>query len=504
TTLIKNIINSKLVYYILSVYLTYAEFGDGGFKLYLPEDAIEVIEDCKIIKHSEIEIVVDLLSNCVDLIMEIMDHPTDLDYAHIFSNEYIEKTVKSSLLLQGTLSNVIIGVSGKQENIVLPVKYDDPESWISQTGDGEICVLLDAIFSAAHITIEGGKYLINELMNGKEIQPSVLLNLDKATLDQLCSSRVLRYTISDMVTDLDGFQVVVARASLEEVNAKTTTDKLVNVIYADELSEIFVDVKRIITFEENDEMKINYSAIFENKAELCKSKTITATLIQLIFDKNEENFLVIPDSYKVDFEKFKTDIDLTGNEWLGASDSTLDDEVYLMLSAMETFVDKDENGKIPNEFDFDTLGDTLKLRENGIDDICASAIFNASVSNKVTQIFNVPVELYFDDVVVQKDLNDLFKAVFKLFNRSEILVKELDEDLFDLTFRADATPIILNSIILRATITNKMTRVEEIKIPTIEAVPSDFVNKESGYIVDKDELTKLFEAMFKMFETDLI
>ncbi|MDE6656237.1 MAG: hypothetical protein K2J85_04515, partial [Anaeroplasmataceae bacterium] len=30
------------------------------------------------------------------------------------------------------------------------------------------------------------------------------------------------------------------------------------------------------------------------------------------------------------------------------------------------------------------------------------------------------------------------------------------------------------------------------------------VHKRQGYIVDKDELTKLFEAMFKMFETDLI
>ncbi|MDE7213222.1 MAG: hypothetical protein K2N42_01425, partial [Anaeroplasmataceae bacterium] len=120
TTLIKNIINSKLVYYIFSTYLTYAEFGDGAFKLYLPENAVEMIEDCKIIKHSEIEVIVDLLSNCVDLIVEIMDHPTDLDYAHIFSNEYIKKTVKKSLLLQGTLSNVIIGAAGSQEKIILP------------------------------------------------------------------------------------------------------------------------------------------------------------------------------------------------------------------------------------------------------------------------------------------------------------------------------------------------------------------------------------------------
>ncbi|MDE5856077.1 MAG: hypothetical protein K2H06_03420, partial [Anaeroplasmataceae bacterium] len=372
TTIIKNLINSKLVHYVLSTYLTYAQFGDA-FKLYIPTDSIEIIEDCKIITHKEIEVIADLLSNCSELIIEVMDHPDNIDYAHIFSNEYIKKTVKESLLLQGTLANVIIGVSATQEKIVLPITYDNPENWIDPNGNGEICGLLDAIYSISDVTVEEDKYLINELLNGN-IQPSAFLNLDKPILDQLCASKVLRYTISDMVTDLGstGFNIVVARASLEEVNAATTTDKLVNVIQADELSDIFVDIQRIISFDENDYVKINYNAIFEKKAELCKSKTITATLIQLMFDKNEEGFIVIPDTYKVDFEKFKTDFDLSGNEWLGSSNNTTDDELYLMLTAVETFIDKDENGKIPDEFDFSTLADTMKLRENSIDDICAS------------------------------------------------------------------------------------------------------------------------------------
>ncbi|MDE6407162.1 MAG: hypothetical protein K2K50_00980, partial [Anaeroplasmataceae bacterium] len=503
TTLIKNIINSKLVYYILSTYLTYADFGNGGFKLYLPEDIIEIKEGCKIIKHSEIEIIADLLSNCKDLIVEVMDHPDNIDYAHIFSNDYIDLKLKESLLLQGTLANVIIGVSSSQEQIILPMTYDDPERWISESGDGEICVLIEAIHSIAEVKVEEEKYLINELLNGN-IQPSDLLNLDKETLNQICSSKVLRYTISDMVTDLDGFQIVVARASLEEVNAPTTTEKCVNVIQATELRDIFVDIQQIVFFDESKEMKINYNAIFENKAELSKSKTITATLIQLMLDKNEEGFLVIPEPYQIDFEKFKTDLDLTGNKWLGDSDDTLDDEIYLMLKAVETFIDKDENGKIPAEFNFETLQDDLKLRENGIDDICASAILNASLSNKITQIFHVPTELYNNNLVEQQALNDLFKAVFKLFNRSEIVVKELDDDLFDLTFRADATPIILNSSILRATITNKMSKLHQIYVPLSCAKASDFVNKESGHIVNKDELTNLFEAMFKLLESDVI
>lgn len=504
TTIIKTIIESKLVYYLISTFLIHADFGDGSFKLYIPEEAVEIKEECTIIRHSEIEVIADLLSNCVELIVEVIDHPQNLDYANIFSNQYIRKTVNDSLLLQGTLANVLIGLSASQEQIVLPITFDDPESWLNEENKkGEICNLLDVIFNVSEVVLEDGKYLINEIMNGT-VQPSVLLQLERNILEKLCSSKVLRYTISDMVTDLNGFNLVVARASLEEVNALTTTDKTVNVIQSEELCDIFVDIQRIIYFDDAGEVKVNYGAIFENKAELSKSKTITATLIQLMLDKNEAGFLVIPEPYKIDFEKFKTDLDLSKNKWLGATDDTLDDELYLMLTAVETFIDKDENGKIPADFDFDTLQDDLKLRENGIEDICSSAVLNASLSKRVIDIFHVPTALYQNELVERDALDDLFKAIFKLFNRNEIVVKELDSDLFDLTFKEASTPVILNSVILSATISNKMSRIEQIYVPLSDTEATEFVDKEDGYIVEKSQLTKLFNAMFKIFGTDTI
>ncbi|MCM1131294.1 MAG: hypothetical protein NC310_00960 [Roseburia sp.] len=504
TSMIKNIINSKLIYYMLSTFLIYADFGSGGFKLYLPAQSVEEIEGCKVIKHSEIEVIADLLSNCVNLIIEVIDNPTNIDYAHIFSNDYIKNTVNESLLLQGTLANVIIGVSASQDKIVLPITYDDPESWIDTSGKGEICILLDAIFSIAEITVEGGTYLINELLNGN-IQPSVLLNLEKGILNQLCSSLVLRYTISDMITNLgsSGFEIVVARASLEKVNALTTTEKVVNVIQAEELSEIFIDIQQILSFSENGEIKINYNAIFKNKSALSENKTITATLIQALLN-NGADFLVIPNSYKIDFEKFKTDLDLSGNIWFGTSNTVEDDEIYLMLCAIETFIDKDSNGDIPSDFDFNTIQDNLKLREDGIDDICASAILNATISKQIIDIFQVPSELYQNEIVIRSELDALFGAVFKLFNKNEIVVKELDSDLFDLSFRQSTISAIVASTIFRATITNKMENVNMLYVPLTDTIESEFVGKEAGYIINQTELTNVFNALFKILNSDTI
>lgn len=505
TSVVKTVIQSKLLHYLISTYLTYTSFG--AFKLYLPEDSVEIKQECKIIKHSEIEIIADLLSNCVNLIVNLIDDPEHINYAEIFSDQYIRDTVHHSLLLQGTLANVIIGVSLEQAIIILPETFDDPESWLTKDeSQGEICKLIDSVFSISEIKTEEDSYLVNELMNG-EIKPATLLNLERSVINQLCASKVLRYTISDMITNIgeSNFQIVVAYASIEEINAKTTTEKLVNVIKADELGDIFVDIQRIIDFDENGEIKVKYNAIFENKKELSENLTITVTIIQLIYQYNTDGFLIIPEAYNADFEKLKTSNDLNGNAWLGDLSYTEDDELYLMLSAIETFIDKDENGKIPEDFDFNTIQDTLKLREDGIDEICASVILNASVSNKIVNTFYVP-STEFEDLIIEKtELDKFFKAVFDLFGQEEILVKDLDDDLFNFTFKKYTTAIILDSSIFRATISHKMAGIEELSIPASIASHITYANKEeTGDTIEEIELQKVFETLFEILNTEEI
>ncbi|MDE7162007.1 MAG: hypothetical protein K2N65_04525, partial [Anaeroplasmataceae bacterium] len=505
TSLIKVILKSKMLYYMLSAYLTYAEFG--AFKLYLSPDSVETIEDTQVIKRTEIDNIADLITNCSDLIINIIEDPNNLDYANMLSNEYIRSTAEHSLLLQGTLSNVIIGIAEEQGLIVLPIGYDNPEEWISITQPNpEIMRLLNAVFDLSQEKTEEGSYIINDLLNGS-ISPKVLLNLERKTIQTICKSKVLRYTVSDMVTDLGdtNFQIVVAYTSLETPNALTTTDKKVNVVKAEELSEIFIDIQTIILFDENDNIKINYNAIFKNKMEISQNKTIAATLIQAMYDNNEEGFLIIPENYTEDFDKIKTEENLEGNAWFGNIGNVLDDELYLMLNAVETLIDKDENGNIPNDFDFNTIQNDLKLRENCIDVICASVIMNASISNQVTKKFYVPTSSYGNQVILDKELDSLFNAVFKMFDKTEIPLADLNDDLFNLMFRKDAIPIILNSKILVSTISKRMSNIDEIDIPRSVTTDTLYVEREEdGFIVHTSELDQLFTAMFVIFDTDTI
>lgn len=503
TNIIKTLIESKLLHYTISAFLSSADFG--SFSLYIPDESIEVIEDCNIIKHSEIESIVDLLSNCSDLIVNMIDDSENIDYAGLLSNEYIRTTAKNSLLLKGTLANVIIGIASDGDMIVLPYGYDNPDNWLENdpgtASECEIIKLLNVVFDVADITIGEDKSLINELMNGT-LDASLILDLDEAIIEKLCNSKVLQYTISDKITELGSsdFEIVVARNEIEKLNAPTTTDEKVNVVKANALYSIFVDVKRIIEISSADEVKINYNAIFENKSELSSSKTLTATIVKLLLDNATSDFIVVPQRYRDDFEKIKTDDDLTGNVWFGNTAAATDDELYLMLSAIESLITK-EDGKIPADFDFNTVENSLTISKTAIDDICSSAILNASLSKQIVDIFYVEKSLFNNDTIEREELNKFFDAVFEMFGNEEINISDLESDMFDLEFNYESKDIILASKILKATISDAILKTTDISIPVAVTTPEqlEFVEKDNAKNINDDELNSLFNALFSMF-----
>lgn len=511
STLIEELLKSKICYYTLSTYLSYAELG--SFKLYIPESSCDKIvegsqEEEKvyyILKRNEIDFITDLILNCSDEIAELIDQPSQIDYVKLLTNDYINTSVQKSLLLQGTLANVLIHISLEQEGIVIPKAYITPEAWISNETEqaGEIKILMQVVHDVAEVKDENNEPLLNTILNGA-IHANTLLNLEDSILKKLCESIVIRYTISDKMTSLDseGFEIVVAKASIEIVNALTATNKTVNVIYPNELFGIFRDIKKIIYFDEQNNVKVNYAEIFKNKAEICESKTLTATLIQMML--KYEEFLKVPYIYQLDFEKIKETENLEGNVWFGENEATTDDELYLMLEAIETLIEKDESGNIPQDFDFETIQEDLTLRSDSVDTICSSVVLSASMSQQIVSIFNVPQSVYVDESIVKTELQQFFKAVFLLFNKSELKVIELDDNLFQLEFKKETLPLILESMILQATISQKIYSMPELFVSSELAADISYVDYQTGYMIDNLELNAIFSAMFDLLDAETI
>lgn len=512
TTLLKELLKSKLLHYIISTYLSYSTFGK--FEIYMPNDSVESITEgtgdgqktYRILKHSEIEFITDMIVNCSDVFAEIIDQPEHIDYAKLLSNPYILDTFKQSLLLQGTLANIIIHVSQDEKTIILPLGYDDPEMWLShQDTTGEIEYLIEAVGKLAKVEDENGEALINALLNGS-LSANTLLNLENSILYDICSSRVLRYTVSDMITDLgsSNFAVVVAYKSLEEVNAPTTeAAKYVNVVQTEELYDIFTQLKQYICFGENDEVKIRYNQIFENKEQICRNLTISATLIQQLlgYATEEKNYLVVPTVFKEHFEKIKTTDNLTGNVWFGTSDSPLDDELYLMFTALENSIEKDESGNIPEDFDIaETMNTTLKIQRESMEAISSSTIINASLTRRIVEMFDTPAEVYQDETLTKEEINYFFDALFSFFDSHTIIVDELNQAIADFEITQQTLVTILKSKIMQTTISKNLMDTELLSIPEIVLKECTLYDGTMISRIESEELDCLFDSIFATTE----
>ncbi len=517
STLIHEIMKSKLLHYMISTFIIYGDFG--GFSIYAPEQAVDIIvegsgEDAKtyrIVKKDEINTLVDIIVNCAELVVQLIDNYENIDFGKLFSNNVLLDGLEKSLLLKGTIANVIVNLSVEQGTIIIPYGYDDPEAWLvkGKNDKVEIDLLVEAVKSLANSKDEEGNSIINNLLSG-QISSEVLLGLSESIINTLFESSVLQYTVSYMITDLgsSNFKIVVPYSALSEADALTTNpDVTVNVISSSELKMVFNEIKKIVSFEGND-IKVNYSSIFDNKEDILESMTIQATLMNLLIDLSvgEHSVVAVPVPYKEDFNEIVTQTDISGNLWLGSSSSVLDDELYLMFSALEKLI-TDAEGNVPEDFDIaNDLDTSIKIAHDDIDTVTSSAILNSTMSNVIIQSLVVPTSVYHNEAIDKPELVDLFDCVFDILNKEVLSFNDFEGLDFDsLTFTRDSLHNVKNSVILLATVSDILTTLDSILIPTDLTISTDVIAETGEEIkanqLKSDEYDALVEALFGLYAT---
>ena len=515
-TLIQEIMKSKLLHYMISTFIVYGDFG--GFNIYAPERAVDIViegtgetaKTYRIVKKSEINILVDIIVSCEDLVVELIDNYENIDFSKLFTNQVLLDGLSNSSLLKGTMANVIINLSSDQGAIILPYGFDDPEVWLGDTNSqGEIDLLVEAVKSLANTKDEEGNSIVNSLLTG-QIGTDTLLDLTEPTINTLFESVVLQYTVSHMITDLGSsdFEIIVPFSALSKVNAATTNpDITVNVVSSNELKIVFNEIKKIVKFE-GDDVKIDYSSIFQNKEDILESMTIQATLMNLLIKLSTEkdSSVAVPVPYKEDFNKIVTQADVTGNLWLGSSSSVLDDELYLMFLALEKLI-ADESGNVPEDFDLAADLDTsLKIAHDDIDTITSSVVLNSTMSKVIVQNLVVPTSVYHNEAIDKDELVNLFDCVFDVLEKDVLTFNDFEElDIETMTFTREALHNIKNSIVLLATVSDNLTALDSILIPVNLTTPTD-VMSETGEEIKvnqllSDEYDALVEALFALYAT---
>ncbi len=497
STLIDVMMESKVLHYMLSSIFVYGKYGT--FEFYIPDSVSDIKQEgsgeeaktYRIVKLEEISKIVHTLSKCAGDLVSFIDEPENADYASLFKNDILIDGIEKSIILKGTIANLFINSTENQEVLVLPKDYDNPAKWIETK---EIDNLIDAVVSLSEQTTEDGENLINQLLSGS-IKAKELLQLRENTISKLFTSTVLRYTISDSITSLgtNDFEIVVPRRDIEILNAETTTDKLVDVVKQDSLTKIFTDIDMIISFDDNDQISLNPTNIFNHKAELVQNDVLHATIINYLIkmSTDSENSIIVPQNYQTDFEKFRTEIELNDNLWFGSTSAADDDELYKVLDFIESCI-ADETGAIPADFSFENdLSNQIKIRknDNSLNEISSSALLNATLSHHIIINLATPVSLYHDELIEANELNSLLDCTFLILGKDELTVTDLSNfEETSLILKESMISELIKSEIICATMSDYITTSESIVVPKASTEPIELVNKEASNMIHHSDI----------------
>lgn len=530
--LIDSILSSKIFRYVLSSFVTYSNLG--GFELYIPESSSELITETvfvtdeegnkveqtkvhNIIKKEELSVLTDFILNSPDFIFDLMNQSEEIDYVELLTSDEIVDLLNDSTLLQGIIASVIISVSEDMEMIVLPYSYDNPDTWIKNK---EVKAIIDAILTLKNEETESGESLFNELMSGN-VDINTILDLSQETIDSVYKSNVLKYTVSDLLTNLgsEGFAIVVPGVSCEKPNAITTTEKRVNVISSKEILAIFDQIKNIIEFDDNNNVTILYSKMFNNKSEILSSYTIQATVMNMLINMtgDDDSIISVPRDYKDAYNSFLTissESGLKNNKWFG--ETREQDELYLLFEGIESLVSdeyKDENGNILDTFSLDKIATDIEIDHSTIDTVSTSAILNSTLSNVITSNFATPISVYHNDKIDRTELEALFDCLFKLLDKDVLTFDDfssIDINSIEIT-KNDINNIYKKSEIFMTALSNMIMEVENICLPKaataeVEIMPMN--DKDSVFrIIDAslveegkiNEFDNLIDCLFEFF-----
>lgn len=502
-TLMDKLLESKLLHYALSSFIVYSDFGE--FKIYAPNAVITEIEGYRIVQQEEISKLADIIVSCSDIITKIVDEPDNIDYAELITNQNLLNALdgeNQSLLLKGTIANLIIQTASTSNMLVIPFGYDDPEEWLKEDTD-EIGCIIKSIKNI--VNEESGKELINGLLSSEGVKPKLILDISMNSIKTLFGSKVLRYTVSNTLQtiDLGGFELVIPATELEEKEALTTTDTKVNVIKEASLVGSIEEIKKIIEFDENDNPSIHEPSIFTDKKSIVENGILHATIINLLVQLSVEDnsAITVPEDYVTALEEIKTSEDLTGNVWF--AEKLEDREIYVLLEIVEGFIKDPETSEIDPNFSFESdFSSQIKITQPTIDNLCKSVIINASISKEIVRFLPTPAELYVNDLLDRTELKMLFDCSFKILHKDTLAISDLQNLTFDTMALTKSDLLVVDqSQILMATVSNYFEESQDVYIPQSvtkeqEIIPIDTKTKVA--VLTKEEYDAMIDNLFEI------
>ena len=404
----------------------------------------------------------------------------------------------STSYINDMLTNALSSIS-EEFNFILPEQVDYVRKYNSDGSvkvEGEIYTLLKSVeillendFASFYDDLSKGEFT-GDTEQILELADILLkdVELDGKTtsvVDNLLNSKLLKYTLSQVLTSLDieGISIVIPEECHEDVPED------IIVIQNEKLKSIVSSISLILP-EEGEEL-ININKIYENKDQILANEILHATVINLLVDKLEEaaaDTLVIPDEYKVT----KDDLiyNYSTNIWITTS------EVSNILDALNAVVDL-STLDIEN---IEAAFTNLNISKTSVEVALKSEILYLTVSTIVNDTLSqneitVPEEAKEGEYITKVEITNLVGALEAVLGTEDgIDINNID--LENIRISKSKVSEALESIILHSAVSKIVTDTlsqNEITVPE-EA-------KEGSYIT-KVEITNLVGSLEVVLGTD--
>ncbi|MGM9879954.1 MAG: hypothetical protein ACI318_01605 [Bacilli bacterium] len=263
--------------------LIYENNGSEGTIIYIPEIALEEEngEKINLIKKPYFKDVLTHLEDIFEVVGPLLENPENMDYVYtIFENPIVLSLLKNPII-QATFANQIVLMEDNIEFFIFSSELHNIENWVDKEDGslGEMNLLLNAI-KLLGINLSN----IDSIVNDATVLFSSINSLTKENLQEIFSSEVLHYSISEFIiqSNFEGLSILVPAESVTVLK-----DEIIDcVIKKVELIEFFHNCisLNMVNLVENPDYATFLNDIILNKEELLKSNITAATLIYNIYN----------------------------------------------------------------------------------------------------------------------------------------------------------------------------------------------------------------------------
>lgn len=480
----KCISDSTLAYYLVSS--TLLNLNLEGVSLYTPDSVLTT----HIVKEESYTLIVrDEISNIVSglsSLLPILDTGSDgFDISSVLDNADSLKTVKSSVVLSGTIVNLLVDNFANMENspIVFPKSLDlnidanNMDNWLKE--NGEFDKIIDILEN------EELKNVISKVLNNEEVSTSLFTNISDDGFDAFVASDIMYYSVCNLMTtslEESGVNIVIPDCAYQDASEK--------LISKNELKELKNDLK-ILMPEDGKDFDVN--SFIENSNIVKESDILHATVVNYLVNETNDQ-IKVPAKYKASATVESLKSDFYNNIWYTS------DEVSKIFTAVKA-LDIDFNNL--SDMDSTSMANKITSIANP-DDVFMSIVIRFTISDSLlnsTSMVKVPSsvieEVDDEKYIKQEELTNLVTA-FKVFgdvdfNNFDINIVKSLMDESDASVLDNNANAIYASAIATYSLTDVLNTTSAIKVPgcVYEVIASGFTEER----VTKTEFKKLIKSV---------